>query len=377
MFRPVFKTGEPGPLSGWVGSIPTRPRHLPRCPRGLLSGIFLAVVHGVRGPLLRRALPPTGFRVTPPLQIIVNPRSAGGGGERVLPRLVSTLERAEIPFEVHRTEGVGHGRTLATMLAERGVARILVVGGDGTFHEVANGVLPPYTSAEAAPALALLPQGTGNDFHKLLRARGTLKELPELLKRGVERHIDVGWVRWDGGEAHFVNLLGVGIDVAVLRRRGAFLRLPGILQYLAALATALRSFRAVPIRWEAEEEGGERVHEGRTLLTAVTVGPSVGGGFFLSPRAEPEDGFLDLFGAGDLGLLQVARYLPGILRGTLEENRHIVRSRLRRIRITPQAGGDLLSFELDGELMDVDSSFLEVEVRPTTLAVLDLPEEGR
>lgn len=306
------------------------------------------------------------------LQVIANPRSAGGKGEKILPRLQRLLESQGIAHRIHLTRAPGHGQELAAEITRRGAHRVLVVGGDGTFHEVANGVLSERDGEGTIPALALLPQGTGNDFHKLLRARGTLEELPSLLENGVVRDIDVGFVRWEGGQSCFINLLGVGIDVAVLRRRARFTRLPGLLQYLAALASALRSFKPIPVCWEAEEESGPRIHEGRTLLTAITVGPSVGGGFFLSPNADPEDGKLDLFAAGELGIGQVIRYLPGVLRGTLDENHHITRSQLRSLRLT-HGEGLPMAFELDGELMPAESAWLNVEAWARALPVLDLP----
>ncbi len=288
------------------------------------------------------------------------------------PRLQARLEAEGIPCELHLTRAPGHGVELASALADEGVSRVLAAGGDGTIHEVANGLLlgrgtPP-------PPLAILPVGTGNDFHRMLRADEGLDAIVAVLKEGVIRNFEVGHVRWHDGEACFVNLLGVGIDVAVLQRRSAFSRLPGLTQYLAALASALMTFRALPLRIAIGGVGGRPALETRadTLLAAITVGPSVGGGFLLSPDALPDDGLLDFFQAEKMSVLEVCRYLPGVVRGTLKENERIRRAKVISARIESPDGSDL-SFELDGEVMPFTSPFLEITVNPSPLHILDLP----
>jgi len=253
---------------------------------------------------------------------------------------------------------------------------VVVVGGDGTLHEVANG-LRDEGFPEGFP-LVVLPVGTGNDFHRMVRAGSGVAAVVGLLASGVPRRLDVGEVRWEGGGAVFVNLLGVGIDVEVLRRRDAFARLPGLLQYGGALLSALRRF--TPTRLEVCASGvtgdaaGQRdkaLFERDALLAAVTVGPSIGGGFMLSPAARPDDGLLDLFFVEPLGLLQVMRYLPRIVRGTLETPERIHRATFAAGRFTSR-NDQPFAFELDGELMPDSTTWLEMSIRPGALTILDL-----
>jgi len=315
-----------------------------------------------------------------PIRIIANPSSARGKGGRILPELERTLAAAELDYFIERTEGPGHARALARALRSEAGARLLVVGGDGTVHEVVSGLIPDLEEPgdpDALPALAVLPMGTGNDFFRMVRAPHGVDGAVRVLREGVPRAFEVGVARWEGGASTFVNLVGVGIDVEVLRRRAAFERLPGILQYLGALGAALRRFRPVPVRIRYRSAGGRDCgHEGSVLLCAVTVGPSVGGGFLLSPRARGDDGLLDLFLVGPLGALQVARYLPGVLRGTLSDEPGILQEQVTWVEIRPQ-DGDSLRFELDGELIPRETACLEISVRPRSLRFLELPQEGR
>ena len=313
------------------------------------------------------------------VHVIANPNAAGGKGARAIPELERRLRREGIPAVLHSTEAQGHASELARSVREAGVERILVVGGDGTIHEVVNGLLALEGpgAEEDLPLLAILPVGTGNDFHRMVRAPSSMDATVELLRSGVPRSFDVGEVRWKGGRAHFVNLFGAGIDVAVLQRRPAFGRLPGLLQYLAALVSALAGFRPIPLRVEWEgREGSTGTFEAPALLTAVTVGPSIGGGFMISPNARCDDGLLDLFFVESLGVGKVLRYLPGILRGSLTGKPEVRQAQVSAL-IVSASDGRPFSFELDGEVMAQETERLRVRVLHGRLRVLEMPEGGR
>jgi diacylglycerol kinase (ATP) len=208
----------------------------------------------------------------------------------------------------------------------------------------------------------------------MVRSPGGVENAARALLEGVPRGFEVGEARWQGGRGWFVNLIGVGIDVEVLRRRARFRRLKGLLQYLAAFGAALGSYSPVAVRvslWRGDRETLKV--EAPVLLCAVTVGPSIGGGFLLSPNARPDDGLLDLFVVERLGIMRILRYLPGILRGSTAKRRGIWQAQGTRLRIeAPEGKG--LAFELDGELIEASTPFLEVEVRPACLRILELPE---
>ncbi len=311
--------------------------------------------------------------------MIANPKSGNGKGERVIPRLEQALKARRIDFLLHRTAAPGHARQLAQD-ALGGAAQILVVGGDGTIHEVADGLL----NASAArgggadlPPLAILPVGTGNDFFRMVHSSGGISQAVDALENGVPRWFEVGEARWDNVRRHFVNLIGVGVDAEVLRRRSAFSKLPGILQYLGALGIALLRYRPVPLKVTVRSQEEEPlVLDDPVLLSAVTVGPSVGGGFMLSPKATPDDGLLDLFHVGRLGALKVLRYLPGILRGAERDHPEI--SRLQGTHIHFQRMDDgALSLNLDGELVETLTPSVEIRVRSACLQILEPPESTR
>jgi diacylglycerol kinase (ATP) len=310
--------------------------------------------------------------VSSPVLVIVNPASGGGGGEKLQPRVESRLRARHIPFRLVSTEAPGDAWRWAREARAEGVERILCVGGDGTVHEVVNGLLGDGEAARAGvsrpplPDLAVLPVGTGNDFYRMVGAPSTLDGAMDMLQWGVATPFDAGYARWEGGERWFVNLLGVGIDVAVLRHRNGKGRLRGRTQYTAALLQALRTFSPPPLRILLE--GGE-VLEGRVTLAAITVGPSAGGGFLLNPGATPDDGLLDLCHVAPLTPAQAVRYLPQVIRGTHAKLPVVKLRRFRAARLEAP-GAEPLAFELDGEVIPAPTPWIDVELRAAALRVL-------
>lgn len=298
------------------------------------------------------------------LRVIVNPASGSGKAGTLIPTVERWLEARGASFRILRTEAPGHGVELAREAARDGADRILSVGGDGTIHEVANGVLG---AGVDPPPVGILPVGTGNDFYRMVDAPDSPEEALEVFVGGRARRFDVGLARFDGGERFFVNLLGLGIDVETLRQRDRFRRLPGLAQYLAALLSSVVRYDPFPIRVELDD--GEETIEDRTHLCVATVGPSVGGGFLVNPDASPDDGFLDLCFVRALGLLEIARVLPAVVRG-----RHggMTQVRLRRFRrmTLERTDGEPFPFQLDGDLVPRPARRVEAEIRPGALPVL-------
>ncbi len=243
-----------------------------------------------------------------------------------------------------------------------------MVGGDGTVHEIANGILP---AGDRAPAIAVLPVGTGNDFFRMVGPRRDLDGALDLLQRGRIRAFDVGRLRVGGNTSFFVNLLGAGIDVEILRRRSRFSRLRGLPQYAAALVSALSAFRPLPFRVSFRTGGPEteEIAEERTILAALTVGPSVGGGFLLNPDATPFDGGLDLFFVKALGMMKIARYIPRVLRGARLDVPEVIQRTITGV-VIERLDGEPFFFEMDGECIPDPESSLAIDVCPGMLPVL-------
>lgn len=296
------------------------------------------------------------------VQVVLNPQSANGRGGQRSTGLIAALRSRGVQAALHPTRAPGHAVELAHMLAEAGAEIVVAAGGDGTVHDVANGIL----RAGTATALAVLPLGTGNDFAKVVPgARNVDRALDTIARHRILR-FDVGHAAWAGGEEFFINGMGTGIDVEVVRQIKRLPQLPGPLKYLAGLFRALAVYEPVSLRATT----GAEVLERTVMMMAVGNGVCQGGGFYLTPHAKPDDGLLELCVIDSLPLWQVPVLLPRVLHGTHGSHPAVLMRPVERVRFEAR-GAAALYFQLDGELREPPkASWLEVAVRKSALNVV-------
>jgi diacylglycerol kinase (ATP) len=228
--------------------------------------------------------------------VIVNPAAGGGRAERMLPQLHDVFDLLDARFISSREPG--DEERLARAAASEGAETIVAVGGDGTWSNVAQGVL----LSGRSPRLALVAAGTGNDYAKTIGAPATdLAETARLITAESERLSDVGVA----GDRAFLNCCGFGFDAAVLRRVPRIRLLRGAARYMAAAVTELISYRGERIAIEPWPDSGTD----EVLLLVIANGRYYGGMFDIAPHARANDGILDAVrissvrGARRVGLL--------------------------------------------------------------------------
>lgn len=308
-----------------------------------------------------------------PTKVILNPRSGGGAGRRLRQELERELANRGIHADLRMTESSGHAVELAREAAHAGAKFILAAGGDGTVHEVANGILlaRDESSGDDGPALGIVPIGTGNDLIKTVTGTTSRRPAYDVIAGGQLRRYDVGVVEWEGGREFFVNAAGTGIDVEVVRQIERLPRLPGIVGYLIGLLRALARFRPIPIRVRIDDE----VFEESVMIIAVGNGHSLGGGFRFTPDAVPDDGWFDVCMVKKVNVFQIARVLAGILRGGAHRTSpHVVMRRARSVEIFANGEAPLF-FQLDGELREpAEARSLRFRLERAALPILARPQ---
>jgi len=235
--------------------------------------------------------------------VIVNPAAGGGRGGRRFQPLRGALERWPGRLSVRTTSERGDAERLAATAASDGIDLVVAVGGDGTVHEIVNGILA--AAGGVRPALAIIPVGTGCDFAVGLGL--SVRACTAEPRRSVR--VDVGRVRCatDGGETvrFFLNAANMGASTESARRikDSALLKRVGAVAYVAAGIPEV--FARATTRFVVAERG----RAGRTehlLNLSVCNGPRFGGGLTLAPQATLFD-----------GKLHVARIARGSLVGLL------------------------------------------------------------
>ena len=296
--------------------------------------------------------------------VILNPVSGGGAGRRLRPLIESGLAEHGVAASVFETSASGDAMRLACDLSEAGTAVVVAAGGDGTVHEVANGLMR--ANVEERSTLGVIPVGTGNDFVKVVPGTRTFEQALTTIARGGARKFDIGHVRWDDQGEYFVNGMGTGIDVEVVRQISRLPRLPGVVKYLVGLLRALVYYKPVNLRAILDEQRLEQ----RVMIIAVGNGVCQGGGFYLAPEASPSDGQLDVCVVDDLRLPGIARVIPRVMRGTQKGDPAVLMRTARSIRFETLDERPLF-FHLDGELREpAGLRALDIEIVPAALPVL-------
>jgi diacylglycerol kinase (ATP) len=291
--------------------------------------------------------------------LILNPAAGHGRGGRLRDEIRRASEAVWGKVSVEITARPGHAVELARSAAQDGAHRVLAVGGDGTVHEAANGLLQ--SAATTLPVLGVIPVGTGNDFAKMT---GTSRHHPmqaiERLARGTVQRFEVG-LAW--GE-YFVNSLGVGLDANVAERVNGYRHWPGALAYAVAAVQAIAHRKARPLSVETDSEHWELP----TTVLEVGVGPCCGGIFYLTPDAKPDDGLLDVCVIGRFTGWFLLRHAHTVLRGKHTALKEVRMAKARRLTIRATDGP--LVAHMDGEIRAPGRQELEITLVPAALPVL-------
>src|SRR5262249_28333027 len=149
------------------------------------------------------------------------PSSGGGVGHRLWPQAAQELKKRLGAFDFEETTAIGHAQYLATDAARAGYSLVIAYGGDGTIHEVANGLMEARTQAK--PSLGIICTGTGGDFVRTLALPSDLADQVRIACGGKSKTIDLGRIRFTGisgqeDSRYFINIASCGISAEVVRR---------------------------------------------------------------------------------------------------------------------------------------------------------------
>lgn len=297
---------------------------------------------------------------TDKVSLIHNPVSGGARGGVLLRRVEELLARECIHVVPVATERPGHAAELARLLAD-GADRLLVLGGDGTLSEAANGVLalPP----ERRPVLGFLPGGTGNDF---LRDFGIfrIEDAARAIGAGRTVSFDAVDVRWAAGQRYSINVLGCGLAAKAGARFGKSLRWLGKKGYNVAAAIEIATMRSCPTSLVLDR----REIRGHFPLVMACNSVHTGGGMPMAPQADPTDGLLDVLWAQDIGKLDTFRlFATRLPKGEHLKSSRVHIERAAHGRLEPEEPSPLL---IDGEI--VATTPADFQVIPCALRLLAL-----
>jgi YegS/Rv2252/BmrU family lipid kinase len=291
-----------------------------------------------------------------PLALLVNPASAHGRTLKLLPRLERALDARRVAFRVERTRGLEDGVERALRAAEAGEVPV-VVSGDGLVGAIGGAL------AGGEAPLGIVPGGRGNDLARVLGVPADPEGAVAALADGHTRRIDVGEVNGK----RFLGVVSVGFDSVANRRANETRWLRGNLVYLYAGVRTLLGWR--PARFTIRVGEESRRFSGYSV--SVANSRAFGGGMFIAPDAELDDGEFDVVTIGEVGKLKFLGNLPKVFKGThVEED---------EVRVFRAPGIELSASEpfpvyADGEhLTDLPAT---VRILPRALTVIVPPRAG-
>jgi YegS/Rv2252/BmrU family lipid kinase len=284
--------------------------------------------------------------------MVVNPQSQNGALGRRWPELAGVIRR-ELPFDEVRTRGPGDATRLTREALAGGADRVVAIGGDGTINEVINGFFEGDKLVRAGAQLGVLPFGTGGDFRKSIHMPRDPSAAARILARGRTRRIDVGLLELTGHDGHpttrvFANIASFGISGLVDQLVNTTTKaLGGRISFM--IATARAGLRYKNQRVRLVFDGAEDAAVEATINTvAVANGRYFGGGMYIAPKAELDDGQFDVVVLGDLSPVDMIVNGPRIYSGTHLKLPRVSSRRCKTMRAEP-VDGDAVELDVDGE----------------------------
>lgn len=294
--------------------------------------------------------------------VIVNPEAGKRKAKKSLNTLKRVFDAHGVPYAVYETTRAGEAKELAARLTALPLPRktvsadepvqladepvqLVVVGGDGTLHEVLGGIADP-----ARCVLGVIPAGTGNDFAAAAGIPENAEKAAKLLLNGEAKPADfleVGGVRC-------MNIAGLGIDVDVLVRCGRG-KLKGKVKYLISLIQSMFAFKGVEI--SIENGGKEETFKG--MLVAACNGTKFGGGIQICPAAKIDDGLLDAVAVDFIGgVFSIIKAFAWLMRGKVLDYPLTRHFRAERISVRTKKP---CAVQLDGEIYENLNFSVEVK----------------
>jgi YegS/Rv2252/BmrU family lipid kinase len=300
------------------------------------------------------------------IKIVLNPMADMGNAWRAARDLRAiTEEHGGVDWS--GTVYPGHAIQLAKQAGEQGYDMVIAMGGDGTVHEVVNGLMQ--VPANQRPILGVVPVGSGNDFAHAIGVPSRSDRALLHAINGEPSAIDLGLMTDEHGRReYFDNTLGIGFDAVVTIRSHKLPLLRGFLMYLTAvIQTIVLNHNPANAQFETERE----TWQDQVLMTTLCNGGREGGGFMLSPDSKMNDGIMEYVMVRKVSRPMMFRLVPEFMKGT--HRRFTKQIRMGACSKLTMTADRPLYIHADGEIFTGFGSSLKkatFEIMPNALQVV-------
>jgi diacylglycerol kinase (ATP) len=301
------------------------------------------------------------------VKVLLNPSANQKRASERLSEVKDALNSSGLDYNLEILQRPGQAKKEAISVSSSQYDAVVAAGGDGTVHEIVNGLAVAAGDGPTLP-LGILPLGTGNDFSDMVGLPRDLKTACQVIATRNTHQIDLGWMSYTSDNSNsnslkvwhgcfFDNSCAVAMEPVVTMEVNRIKRLSGNLRYVVALIRSLRKMQAwhMQISWDG---GG---YEGPTYLLSVANTPRTGGLFMVAPNAEIDDGAFDYVFAPKLPMGQVLKILPGLLNGTHVQHPAVQTGRTSQLHIVSKPGTPI---HADGEMVTALATQVHYQIMP-------------
>jgi diacylglycerol kinase (ATP) len=284
---------------------------------------------------------------------IVNPAAGGGRSAQRAGVELARLKEMGLRIDVIASQAPAHASELAGEAYEQGYRRFLAVGGDGTAHEIINGIFQRRMRGSRVE-LGFLPLGTGNSFLRDFTKNGVESSLVALLEDR-KRRVDVLRLEHEKGTIYSFNLLSVGFTAEVGAITNRVFKPFGHLGYLLGVFVKVVQLNrpVFKMRCDDDPEWDER----RCLFLSFNNSKYTGGTMLIAPKADPTDGWVEYVRWGPIGRLGLLKMLPRLYDGSHLDHPLASRRAVKRVEFALDTPVDVM---VDGEIVTVKCKKLEI-----------------
>ena len=250
--------------------------------------------------------------------VIINPTSGNGTSKKKWSSIFTELKLQEFDFDFVFTEYAKHSISLIQTAIQNGYEKFICVGGDGTLHNIINGILQLNPSNLLDLKVGIIPVGTGNDWIKTYNISKNIKEAISIIKKENTVIQDIGKLELanNTNEIYFTNLAGIGFDGYVVNNVSKFKKL-GFLAYITSALTSLTSFKKPTL----EIQFNNIILKEKTLLLLIGICNYSGGGMKLTKASNPNSGLFDITHVNRITLFTVLSNLKGLFNGNITNHK--------------------------------------------------------
>jgi len=295
--------------------------------------------------------------------VIVNPTSGNGSSKKLWPKIEQLLSTYEFEFKQVFTEHSKHSIELVQRAVNQGYKNIISIGGDGTLHNIVNGIMLQNTLIPSDISVGVIPIGTGNDWVKTHGIPKDIEAAIQIIKNGKTAKQDLGKIQFlkdSKTPVYFNNLAGVGFDGYVVSKVEKYKHF-GALAYLVGTLMGLSSYKS----FKTEVTIGSKSYRTKSLMVLIGLCQYSGGGMQLTKSPDPFDGQFDISLAGDFSKWDILKNTIKLFNGNIVNFKKVQCFTTERIKIEI-AQKHKPYIQADGEL--IGNGDIEVSILPNSFS---------